>query len=307
MKATRIIRKFRRGFTLIELMAAMVLFSIIIGLTAWAVGIATDTTSTAEKHMDASAQARAFLDRLGADLNTMITEGGVTALYCGDNSASSGNSAIGFICRARPRANSDTAVNQNFRGAVVGYQVRDTEDLGGTFPLVSRGDGALLYKNSGTNANYRFGEIMKNTADDLAGGSEKMLDWQTLGSGILRFHISFLLNDGTIVQEPPAYKNFGVAINSSCKPIPFRAEDSADTKGAYVVGLIAGVAVLDTKTRDSAFKIDSTFPAKFGRPQSDGETALAVWNKKLRTLGATEISKAVRANIRFYERIYTVR
>jgi len=307
MKATRIIRKFRRGFTLIELMAAMLLFSIIIGLTAWAVGSATDTTSAAEKHMDASAQARAFLDRLGADLNTMITEGGVTALYCGDNSDSSGNSAIGFICRARPRANTDTAVNQNFRGAVVGYQVRDTEDLGGTFPMASRGDGALLYKNSGTNADYRFGEIMKNTADDLAGGSDKMLDWQAPGSGILRFHLSFLLNDGTIVQEPPAFKNFGVAINSSCQPIPFRAEDSADTNGAYVVGLIAGVAVLDTKTRDSAFKNDSTFPAKFGRPQNDGETALAVWNKNLRTLGANEISKPVRANIRFYERIFTVR
>jgi prepilin-type N-terminal cleavage/methylation domain-containing protein len=307
MKATRITRKFHRGFTLIELLVAMVLFTIIIGLTTWAVGSATDTTSAAEKHMDASGQARAFLDRLGADLNTMITEGGVTALYCGNNSDSSGNSAIGFICRARPHANSDTAVNQNLRGAVVGYQVRDTEDLGGTFPLVSRGDGALLYKNSGTHADYRFGEIMKNTADDLARGSEKMLNWQTLGSGIIRFHLSFLLNDGTIVQEPPAYKNFGVKIDSSCKPIPFRAEDSADTKGAYVVGLIAGVAVLDTKTRDSAFKINSTFPTKFGRPEREGETALAVWNKKLRTLGATEISKPVRANIRFYERIYTVR
>jgi prepilin-type N-terminal cleavage/methylation domain-containing protein len=307
MKATRITRKFHRGFTLIELMASMILFSIIIGLTVWAVGSATDTTSAAEKQMDTSAQARAFFDRLDADLNTMITEGGITALYCVNNPGPSGNSAIGFICRARPRANSDTAVNQNFRGAVVGYQVRDAEDLGGTFPMVSRGDGALLYTNSGTNADHRFAQIMKNTADDLAGGSENMLDWQTSGSGILRFHISFLLNDGTIVQQPPAFRNFGVAINSSCKPIPFRAEDSADTNGAYVVGLIAGVAVLDTKTRDSAFKNNSSFPARFGRPEREGETALAVWNKSLRRLGPNEISKPVRANIRFYERIFTVR
>lgn len=292
-------RKFQHGFTLVELLASMILFSMIIGLTAWAVIGATDTTAGAEKQMDTTSQARAFLDRFGSDLNNMMDEGGLTALYYSNASDAAGNSAIGFVCRSRPRV-----ANADSRGAVVGYRINDTTDLSGNYPMISRGDAELRY---GSNMK----SILENAAQDLLDAGTRLLKWQVLGTGIVRFHISFLLNTGQIVQTPPSYKTTALIFpdgvsTGSCKFIPFRAEDSVN--GSYVVGLIASVAVLDTRTRDLAFKSDTTFPGKFERPPVSGvgndTTALSVWNGKLPT---ANVSKPVRSNIRFYERMYTVR
>jgi len=294
--------KSRPGFTLVELLAAIILFSMIIGMTAWAVIGATDTTAGAEKQMDTTMQARAFLDRFGADLNNMMDEGGLTALYYSNTTDASGNSAIGFVCQSRPRTNSGDS-----RGAVVGYRINDASDLSATYPMISRGDAELRFSSS-------MKTIMDNASSDLLDGGSRLFNWQVLGTGIIRFHISFLLNTGKIVQTPPGYKTptediFPKGVNTgSCRFIPFRAEDSNDTNRDYVVGLIASVAVLDTRTRDLAFKSDATFPGKFQRPPASGvgsdKTALSVWNEKLLT---ANLSKPVRANIRFYERMYTVR
>jgi prepilin-type N-terminal cleavage/methylation domain-containing protein len=290
-------RKLQRGFTLIELLAAMILFSMIIGMTAWAVIGATDTTAGAEKQMDTTMQARAFLDRFGADLNNMMDEGGLTALYYSNASDAAGNSAIGFVCRSRPRV-----ASADSRGAVVGYRINDTSDLSGSYPMISRGDAELRYSAS-------MKSILENASNDLLDGGTRIFQWQVLGTGIIRFHISFLLNDGKVVQTPPTYRTptddvFPKGVSTgSFQFIPFRAEDSVS--GNYVVGLVASVAVLDTRTRDVAFKSDSTFPSKFERPAaSSDKTALSAWNEKLLT---ANISKPVRANIRFYERMYTVR
>ena len=307
--------EFRRGFTLVELLAAMILFSMIIGMTAWAVIGATDTTAGAEKQMDTTMQARAFLDRFGADLNNMMDEGGLTALYFSDYeeldpSDLAGNSAIGFVCRSRPRTVTLVPPIPNYRGAVVGYRVRKTDDINGQeYPMLYRGDDDFLYE-SVTNS------VMENLSLELLDGGipvKHSFDWQAVGSGIIRFHISFLLNTGRIVQTPPDYKTTAMIFPSgvstgSCKFIPFRAEDSSDANRDYVVGLIASIAVLDTRTRDQAFKSDSTFAGKFERPPVSGvgndTTALSAWNGKLPT---ANLSKPVRANIRFYERMYTVR
>jgi prepilin-type N-terminal cleavage/methylation domain-containing protein len=314
-------RKFQRGFTLVELLASMVLFSMIIGLTAWAVIGATDTTSGAEKRMDTASQARAFFDRFGADLNTMMDEGGLTALYYGDTSNAAGNSAIGFVCRSRPRV-----ASADSRGVVVGYRINDTTDLSGSYPMISRGDAELRYSFDPSMPSMK--SILENASNDLEDGSSDLFQlgvqptWQVLGTGIIRFHISFLLNTGRIVQTPPDYKTtdniFPEGVDTgSCKFIPFRAEDSNEIdpedpdrrRRLYVVGLVASIAVLDTRTRDQAFKSDITsivkFPGKFERPAAGSDkTALSVWNDKLLT---ADISKPVRANIRFYERMYTVR
>jgi hypothetical protein len=190
---------------------------------------------------------------------------------------------------------------------VVAYRINNTEDIDGQdYPMASRGDGSLLYVDP-------IGSIIEKASSDLSDGGNDILNWQVLGTGIIRLHISFLLNNGKTVQTPPGYKTptdqvfpNGVNIASSCKLIPFRAEDSVDGS-TYVVGMTLGIAVLDTRTRNLAFKSTPSFADQFSRPLNDGETPIAVWNKKLETLGDSQISKPVRANIRFYERMYTVR
>jgi hypothetical protein len=235
----------------------------------------------------------------------MMDEGGLTALYYSNASDAAGNSAIGFVCRSRPRV-----ASADSRGVVVGYRINDTTDLSGSYPMISRGDAELRFGSS-------MISIMENASNGIRNGSSDFFKWQVLGTGIIRFHISFLLNTGEIVQTPPDYKTTdnifpkGVYIDpiDPCKFIPFRAEDSNDANRDYVVGLIASVAVLDTRTRDQAFKSDTTgtFPGKFERPPAGSDkTALSAWNDNLGN-STVDISKPVRANIRFYERMYTVR
>jgi hypothetical protein len=134
------------------------------------------------------------------------------------------------------------------------------------------------------------------------------MNWQLLVNGVFRLHISFVLDDGTIVQTAPGYRNFFVNGNSSspCTPIAFSESTSSDPNRRYVKGLIVGIAVLDEKTRNLAYLANSSFTTTISgqiqRPVSDGETPSSVWN---RNLSAVTFSPA-RQNLRFYQRFYSV-
>ena len=148
---------------------------------------------------------------------------------------------------------------------------------------------------------------------------QRVVNWQIIGNAIFRLHISFVLNDGRIVQTPPAYRNFysnGGMGTTGCIPIAFSRETSNDIAQAYVKGIIVGVAVLDEKTRNLAYKTDNAFwttvGTKISRPTADGETPVQFWSRKLATLISNNppdpmyLFPPIRQNLRFYQRFYNV-
>ena len=165
-----------------------------------------------------------------------------------------------------------------------------------------------------------FGTTQKRIPNDLTASSDdqRILNWQPIANGIFRMHISFVLNDGRVVQTPPAYLNFfsnGGMGGTAYVQLRFLGNRPL-TLTVHVKGLIVGVVALDETTRNLAYKVDNNFATtianKIARPTADGETPVQFWNQKLRTLTSNTpgdpnyLFPPVRQSIRFYQRFYNV-
>lgn len=76
---TRPTRPKRNGFTLIELLLAMVITSIIVGVLVSITGIAIDTWNRSRQELRTARQAKAMLDLMANDFESMVTRSGDAA------------------------------------------------------------------------------------------------------------------------------------------------------------------------------------------------------------------------------------
>lgn len=325
-------RDTQRAFTLVELLVSM---TVVILLLTFVTRLLTGTTATitaSQKQMDTGSLARILLDRFGNDFSGALFTNGATALYYPDPGGA-GNSAISFVSGSRARGPTTTGAAwvTDTRSAFLGYRVRAVaQNIGGTstpdIPSLNRGDGRFTFSTSAitTQASYNlwdvFGTGNQRVPNDLTaspGSDERVLNWQIIASSAFRLHISFVLDDGRIVQTPPTYRNFFVNSGTgSCLPITVSAETSSDVSRRYVKGIVVGIAVLDEATRNLAYSVDNTFWATIGnkiaRPTQDGETPVEYWHQKLASLTASDPADAnylfppVRQNLRFYQRFYSI-
>jgi type II secretory pathway pseudopilin PulG len=321
------------SFTLVELLVSMAVVAMLLTFVMQLLSNTTATITASSKQIDTASLARIVLDRFEDDFSGARLNAGATALYYSE-SGDAGNSAIAFVSGARARGPT-TQTNPwttDTRSAFVGYRVRlVTQNIGGTntpsIASLNRGDGrfTLSVADMGNQASQNlwdvFGTGNKRIPNDLTAvtDDQRLLNWQIIGSGIFRLHISFVLDDGQVVQTPPSYRNFfanGGMGTTGCIPITFSQTTSADINLRYVKGLIVGVAVLDETTRNLAYKVDNSFWTTVGnkilRPTGDGQTPVQVWSENLRTLISNDpadpkyLFPPVRQSIRFYQRFYGV-
>lgn len=308
------------GFTLVEVLVATSILVLLLVLILQVLSGTTATITASNKHLDSDSLARIVLDRFENDFSGAILGSGTTALYYSE-AGNSGNSAIAFACRSRARGptTQTSAWTTDTRSAFVGYRVRGVaQNIGGTttplIPSLNRGDGRFTFSTSdiGNQASYNlwdvFGVGNSRIPNDLTAttNDQQLLNWQIIGNGIFRLHISFVLDDGRVVQTPPAYNNLFVNVGTgACTPLAFSALTSADPSRRFVKGLIIGVAVLDERTRNLAYRADSNFWTTIGnqisRPTSDGETPADLWRKNIPNV----TFQPVRENLRLYQRFYS--
>lgn len=307
-----------RGFSLLELMVAFVILTIVLTLTVEILLQTTNTTRVSEKQMDTSAAARIALEALGKDIGSAMLGSGATMLF-----SSGGNSAdpsIGFLTTGRARFTGTARIAANLRGCVVAYKMRDfvvpVSGKNQTLRVLGRADGRLAYweKDSTEKTDFDLAQIFRADAlpADLkpttSSGDENTVSWVPMDTGILRFHISFLLDDGMIVHGPPRHLEFGTLPGGtpldtgSAIPVAFSAANSADANKRYVRALVVSLAVLDTKTRDLAFKTNilDKLQDTLGSPPV-GKIAADYWDGKL-----IDLPPITRQPIRFYKRTYFI-
>jgi prepilin-type N-terminal cleavage/methylation domain-containing protein len=313
------------AFTLIEVLVATAILVVVLVLTAQIAGHALTATTASGKQIEAASMARIVLDRFGNDFSSAILNGGATALFF-SGSGNGDNAAIGFASKSRARFTDNENVDSDVRGVVLAYKIREQAvPLGSTgtanIPLIARGDATFTYAQ--TSAGYQadfslwsiFGVNGRNLPGDLSSANgTNFLSWQGLGDGVLLFHISFILSNGTITQTLQNGSTLNVTYRGfqsnggtgSCLPIAFTAETTADPNKLYVKGLILGIAVLDGATLRLAYANDSSFSstlaAQLGRPTQDDETPVGVWQEKLNSVSFLP----ARQNLRFYQRFYPV-
>jgi prepilin-type N-terminal cleavage/methylation domain-containing protein len=324
----------RAAFTLAELLIAMAILVLLMAMVMRIVSGTAATIKASDAQIDTASLARIVFDRFDNDFSSALLSNGTTAL-CYSDTAVDGNSAIAFVTdsRARGPTTSFPPWTTDTRGAIVGYRVRPVAQyVGGSSPSIpslNRGDGrfTLSTPDIGNLATQNlwdiFGTGNARLPNDLTlippANDQRVLNWQIIGNTIFRLHISFVLNDGRIVQTPPTYKSFysnGGMGTSACIPAAFSKETSNDLNQAYVKGLIIGLAILDEKTRNLAYKVDNaywtTVGTKISRPTDDGETPVQFWSDKLKTLTSNNstdpnyLFPPIRQNLRFYQRFYNV-
>ncbi len=323
----------RASFTLVELLISMTILVLLLTLVTRIVSGTASIIKASNSKIDTASMARIVLDRFDNDFSSALLNNGATALHYSDGSVE-GNSAIAFVTgsRARGPTTAFPTWTTDTRGAFVAYRIRPVAlYIGGSspsIPCLNRGDGRLtLATQDITNkATQNIWDVfgtgnarLPNDITALPGSDEKVVNWQPIANAIFRMHISFVLNDGRIVQTPPAYRNFysnGGMGTSGCVPAAFSRETSNDLNKAYVKGIIVGLAALDEKTRNLAYKTDNAFwttvGTKISRPTADGETPVQFWSDKLKTLTSstpgdpTYLFPPIRQNLRFYQRFYNV-
>jgi len=324
----------RAAFTLAELLISMAILVLLMAMVTRIVSGTAATIKASDAQIDTASLARIVFDRFDNDFSSALLSSGTTAL-CYSDTTVDGNSAIAFVTDSRARGPTTQVApwTTDTRGAFIGYRVRSVAQyIGGgsvSIPSLNRGDGrfTLSVQDIGSpsfatqNLWDVFGTTNKRLPNDLTASTDdqRLLNWQIVGNAIFRLHISFVLSDGRIVQTPPTYRNFssnGGMGTSGCVPAAFTKETSSDLNQVYVKGLILGLATLDEKTRNLAYKVDNAFwttvGTKISRPTADGETPVQFWSDKLKTLTSNTagdpnyLFPPVRQNLRFYQRFYNV-
>lgn len=307
-----------QGFTLLEILAATVVATILLTLGLQILGGSSATVRTADYQRNAQTQLRTALDRFAADFSTAMLTGGMTAIWKESTTAGNG-SEISFLCRSRPEKGSATP-----RAAAISYRLDELQDRGKTCNVLMRGDGGIDFT---TDLIKEFNQLAGPTDSTLWNG------WEPLGTGIVRFHISFLLDDGSIRQTPPAYSMIspqtasrvsffnGLSLPSGSVAIAFHERNrqfagigngDPANNDRYVKALIVAAAALDPdmlRQVTAAGKLDEINrlgipdekPAGNDNPDLKA-TPLEAWEKNL-----TQIEyKPLLQNIRFQQRIIPI-
>lgn len=297
------------GFTIIEVLVASAVLALLLALTLQILGNTNAAIRTADRQMDAASRARAALDRFDTDFSGAMLTQGASAI------SASNSAAIGFVCRARARESGSAtapAWQGNLRGAIVGYRMNGR--------TLERGDGRFPFteENVTDHVASDFSVVFGNLAKDLAAGGN-FLVWNPMGQGVVRFHISYQLDDGTITQTPPAYTmtspQTGASVSflngadiSPCRAVAFtsqNAPESGTLQGHYVRALIVGVAALDRSTlalaADHLNELDD-LGTPGASPSVDTDTPLALWEKNLSGVSFLPL----RQGLRFYQRVIPV-
>lgn len=280
------------AFSLIELLVAMAIMSLILVGSLQVLTNTSKAIKIADSQREAGSAARVALDRFAADFSTAMLTGGATAIFYNDAK----NSQIGLLCLSRTRGPSATP-----RAAIIAYGVLPTtENVSGqsiTYAGLQRGDSETTYTGQLTSIFTGLPSASNPT------------NWDSMGSGLVRFHISFVLDDGTIVQDPPVYTMVspdlgiqttflnGKALDAGRVAIAFSSEN-APSSGRYVKSLIVAVACVDPGVLGKASASDlAEVQGTLGTP-TGSQTPLAVWQSNLGSISFPPI----RQSLRFYQR-----
>jgi prepilin-type N-terminal cleavage/methylation domain-containing protein len=252
METARPFAKGSRAFTLLEMLVAVGVFSLLIFFVAqFADGVAF-TSSNSSKHKDADNEARMVLDRMALDFARMVKRKDVDLILA----KHSGNDALFFYSEVPAYYDTsatlpqDSAINTV---SVVGYRInasftldRYARGLEWSGAAGGAGNGAVVFltypAGGGTpdplsclgSANTVTAKI--GTLSGGAGGAYSDGDdaehYHTIGEQVFRLEICFLLTDGTIALKPVTNPS-SVTNNLAAARAPTASDDSA---AGYAVG-----------------------------------------------------------------------
>jgi len=273
------------GFTLLELLTAITVLTLMLLLVVNMTGSVNDVVSHQKKQMDSIGSARAALDTLNADLNSLVTLGGTTLLF------KPGDATVSDELRFLTNTRSANGVARP-RMMLVKYRIETHHDhaLEVDHPVFVRGVTALSWPaNSAASVpDYDFATTLANATID---------ENSVASSAMFRLEIVWLRKDGEVSRDPRGTSPSGSA-------------DAPTSQGYYwinlkeVAGFVVSVVAMDggsMRRVAEAEEIDQ-LRESFGSLKLTDEGILPAdeWSKAMATVAPEYARKDLRILSRTY-------
>jgi prepilin-type N-terminal cleavage/methylation domain-containing protein len=294
------------GFSLIELLVAMLVLAVIGLVTAGIISATDRGTSLSNRAIDAGAQARLAFDRIGIDLRGLVKRNDVN--FDAQNvPVGTADDMVRFVSSVSS-AGVTAADNRNF--SFVAYRVDAHSDNAGRLCLV-RGAKAIKWGDAGF-----FG--LQTNGLPLASFPAASLpaypaDYDVLAPGVIRMVVGFQLYPdnlpvtladstslaaarGQVVYSPPVRSLTPIGGGSPVNYVDL----------SRISAVIVGLVVLDLKTLNLANASQiNTLVATFPVP-ANGQLPVQAWFVTANNVSATgaSVPLPVRKALRVFERCY---
>jgi prepilin-type N-terminal cleavage/methylation domain-containing protein len=212
-------RRPRRGFTLVELLVAIVVLGLVLGLLLQLSSATFTATRTSHQALEAGEHARQALDALGADFAAMVTQNGAPMLTSSAVDSVTGATNVLFSFLTQSRGPSSGA-----RSLGIYYQLGNGELQRLNTPVPWTETNPLLAVESAFPPNSTSATVAVN---------------------ILRIDAALMLDNGTTVPLEQAGTWKVSTINGQAVPPPFLGLNFTDTTVPRVRAIVVGVAALD--------------------------------------------------------------
>ena len=279
-------RKPDQAFTIVELIVAFAVLTLVIIFVTRLFNTATAITTIGNKRMDADAQARQLLDRMAIDFWQMVKRSDIDYYLKSPGNAQTGNDQIAFFTQVTgyyPSTGSQSPIS------LVSYRVNSINTAAAFNKLERMGKGLVWNGVSPSNVPIVFLPLTINTNWPSATNAVAEPDYEVLGPQVFRLEYFYLLKNGN-VSDTPWETSAGHTSVSGMQD---------------VAAIAASIAVIDPKSKIllSAAQI-STLAGEMNDfvPSMRPGELLTQWQSVLD--GTTGMPRASISTIRLYERLF---
>ncbi len=279
------------GYSLLELMVAMAILSILVVLLAQVINTTSQVITKATDHMQCDTEAQVVFDRLSDDIAQVINRSDVDALFIGMPNASSTNrNDQMYFYSQGPGFATNTNAASSSQVSLIGYRInnRSLERLG---VLKSWDDLPYL-----TPSNSQTGFVATNPLQNLGAATNY---FHVIAPSIFRMEVALLMkvgskndDDGT-VNQPNSYANLTNSTNywHGLK---------------NVMAIVVALGILDQTSRKVVTdqQLDA-LASSLPDSSTNGGVSIATWTSMAMT--TTNIPPSARSQIRIYQRSFPVK
>jgi prepilin-type N-terminal cleavage/methylation domain-containing protein len=232
---------FPAAFSLVELLVAMAILTLMLAALLALINGAIGTTLTGGKHIDADTEARTALDRMAYDVSKMVKRQDVD--YYFQKNPSPGNDQMAFYSESSGYFTGvATPTTQGSTVSLVGYRINST-----TLKLERLSKGLVwngVAAPSGSSPMVFLPNLLTSTWNDIAGNGTDP-DYQIIGDQVFRMELCYLVHDSftdpVLSDTPYLPPAAGGATLTIAQQDALIAQD--------LVAIVVTVAVLDSRSR----------------------------------------------------------
>jgi prepilin-type N-terminal cleavage/methylation domain-containing protein len=272
-------RKGRRAFTLVELLAALAVFALIMVLFSQTTAFVALAVTGSENQVDATEADRSALDALEHDLASAVTQQGLTVDLSQDGQ---NNAQLAFLTQCRGPSSTSSS---DFRLMAVAYLLRGNQLIRQVTPVLW----------SDTNLE---GIVVGNASSSTYSPSTTS---SVLSNQMLRLEAVVQLDDSSIATYSSSATWLSPVAGSTFAGLVLSTAPVGASATPRVRSLIVAVASVDQQLM--RLPAVSTIGSKLGSTSASFPTPLDYWDSQIAGGALAGFPKPAVAGLEFYQRV----